>query len=316
MKGLQLSIIIVNYKTPGYTAAAIKSIYEQTRSISFEILVADNDSRDDSRELITSGFPAVKWVQLPSNFGYGRAINEAVKSAEGQHLLFLNSDLVILDRAIDKTFEYFTENKKNKIGIVACRLLNSDMSEQRSVYYTNAGFNELIYENCIYIHFFQRAFPIQSKEIRVLKGAFLMMEYAVFKEAGCFDPDFFMFSEESHLCRKIMRLDYKLGFYPGASVIHFEEKSFFNNETRKVRYISSFIMLRKIHGIAGLLLWIFLYFINFLMFIPFSLFYKRKVSSEEYKRFYVFFSVFAKNFKKIIHTKNKCSYIKATRKLA
>src|SRR5438128_2375347 len=67
-----LTIIIVHYKTPGLLADCLRSIYARPWGISFEIIIVDNASGDDSRERIMGAFPQVKWIDMGYNAGFAR----------------------------------------------------------------------------------------------------------------------------------------------------------------------------------------------------------------------------------------------------
>src|SRR5688500_15595084 len=104
---MDLSIILVNYKSPHLALDCIKSIYQETKKLSFEIIVVDNFSEDNSREVILQKYPAVIWIQMPYNAGFARANNAGIKAANGTYVLILNTDTIILDGALDKAVELF-----------------------------------------------------------------------------------------------------------------------------------------------------------------------------------------------------------------
>ena len=67
---MNLSIIIVNYKTPQLLIDCLTTVFAETRQITFEVLVVDNASGDNSRELVTRAFPQVQWIQMSYNAGF------------------------------------------------------------------------------------------------------------------------------------------------------------------------------------------------------------------------------------------------------
>ena len=88
---MDLSIIIVNYKSPFLVLNCLRSIYDETRRHSFEVIVVDNHSEDSSKEVITSQFTGVRWVQMDFNAGFARANNAGIRAAVGDLILLLNS---------------------------------------------------------------------------------------------------------------------------------------------------------------------------------------------------------------------------------
>ncbi|MBP6661019.1 MAG: glycosyltransferase, partial [Chitinophagales bacterium] len=96
---MDLSIVIVNYKSPQLILSCLKTIYNETKIISFEIIIVDNDSNDDSRQIIQQHYPNVQWIQMDYNSGFARANNAGIRNAKGEFLLLLNSDTLILENA-------------------------------------------------------------------------------------------------------------------------------------------------------------------------------------------------------------------------
>ena len=83
-KSLDVSIIIVNYNTKELTRNCLKSVFEQTKNISFEVIVSDNGSNDGSIEMIKSDFPQVVFIENNANLGFGVANNRGLKNCKGK----------------------------------------------------------------------------------------------------------------------------------------------------------------------------------------------------------------------------------------
>ncbi|MEY4860818.1 MAG: hypothetical protein RL059_517 [Bacteroidota bacterium] len=117
---LDLSIIIVNYKTPSITVDCIESIYKQNSTLNFEIIVVDNDSQDNSETFVTEKFSEVIWINNHSNEGFGRANNIGIKKSKGEFILLLNSDTIIIDNAIQTALsrlksDTFSKLERNRV---------------------------------------------------------------------------------------------------------------------------------------------------------------------------------------------------------
>src|SRR5918993_143471 len=102
---MHLSIIIVNYKTPELTVDCLRSVFDQTRDIDFEVIVVDNDSQDASNDIIMGAFPQISWLQMGYNAGFARANNSAIRQSRGEAVLLLNSDTINRDNAIGECFQ-------------------------------------------------------------------------------------------------------------------------------------------------------------------------------------------------------------------
>ena len=112
---MDVSIILVNYKTKDLTINAIKSVIEKTQGINFEIFVVDNNSKDGSIEAIEKEFPNINIIKNPINAGFGAANNLAINQAKGKYILCLNTDTLLINNAI-KIMYNFMEKEENKVN--------------------------------------------------------------------------------------------------------------------------------------------------------------------------------------------------------
>ena len=97
---MDVSVIIVNYNTSALTLQCLHTLYEYTSGVSFEVIVVDNYSSDDSVSLIEKNFPQVTLLKSDVNLGFGRANNLAARQARGKYLFLLNSDAIVISNII------------------------------------------------------------------------------------------------------------------------------------------------------------------------------------------------------------------------
>ena len=100
---IRLSIIIVSFNTKELTLWGLRSVFDSLKSkpFGYEVIVVDNNSNDGSIGAIAKEFPLVNLIKNSKNRGYGAANNQAVREAKGELILLLNSDIVVLDNAIE-----------------------------------------------------------------------------------------------------------------------------------------------------------------------------------------------------------------------
>lgn len=110
---MDVSVIIVNYNTLDLTRNCLKSIYEQTKDINFEVIVSDNGSVDGSIEMIRQDFPQVVLIENNANLGFGAANNRGLKIARGKYILYLNSDTLLQNNVVKIFYDYW-ETYENK----------------------------------------------------------------------------------------------------------------------------------------------------------------------------------------------------------
>lgn len=223
---VDVSIIMVNYKTYKMTHEAINSIYNHTSGINFEIIVVDNGSNDGSVEYLTSD-NRIRIIPSEENLGFGKANNLGLKYASGRNILFLNTDTKIKDNSICLLSKYLDTHPK--VGALGGNLIDGNgtptQSFERSfpgpIHVLNALTNGLLYKilygkNIIYCH---------SKEpinVAYISGADLMIPKNILKQVGSFDPDFFMYYEETDLCFRIKKAGYNARILPSSTIIHYE----------------------------------------------------------------------------------------------
>ncbi len=281
---MDLSIIFVNYKTAQLLLDCIDSIYTQTKTLSVEIIVADNFSQDDSKQIVTSKYSAVVWIDMPYNAGFARANNTGIKIATGEFVLILNTDTIIMDGALDKAVALFKAEK----AAVACgvQLLNTDGSHQISgAHFIKGGLNFLL--PLPYLGNFVRYWGYRLKstipsitsvsdkmEVDWIVGAFILTTSAIAKNT-LLDEDFFMYAEEIEWCSRL-RQQGKLFLYEAPKVIHLggaTSGSFYNTEendnsknlwNKKGRQIliSMMLRIRKQYGVGWFLLMLLVFIVE------------------------------------------------------
>lgn len=151
---MQLSIIIVHYKTPQLLLECVKSIYSNTTNVDFEVMIVDNDSQDNSEDLIKQHFKNTVWINSGYNAGFARANNTGIRAAKGEYILLLNPDSFIKDDFL-KNMLYFYQRKDTdgKLGLLGCRVISSiDGSLQVGSGLGFSSFKKHIKANPIYIY--------------------------------------------------------------------------------------------------------------------------------------------------------------------
>lgn len=290
-----VSIIIVSYNTLALLRDCLTSIYERITGISFEIIVVDNNSADDSCRMLTEEFPRVKLIASPENLGFGRANNLAIKAAQGKYLFFLNSDTVLLNNALMPFYEY-CEHSKEKIGALGA-ILKSSSGENVHSYGRFITIGGLLLDVFLkYLKPFgwdyqkELLYPksVDSfKEVDYVTGAALFVPRRVVEELGAFDPRFFMYCEEVDWQKRMQKAGYKRRIIQGPEIVHLEGGSD-SSASRAWSYSrlgnvfnSRNKYIRKYYGLVWFCLFAFL---NSLLWFP-ILFLSRRKFSEKVRLF-------------------------------
>lgn len=267
---VRYSIIIVNYKTPQLIIDCISSICDTTPLSETEIIIVDNHSADNSRQLIVTAHPFVHWLDMGYNSGFARANNAGIKVAKGNIILLLNSDTLNVKNAIQKCFTRLEKNSNIACGV---QLLNADRTPQISGNYVLKGglnylmalpyIGKLIRRGGLSIGIKKTniASTTITAEVDWINGAFLMVKKSAIEKAGYLDEDFFLYSEEAEWCSRLKKVG-KLCIYGDLNIIHLEGGSSneaYNSQTRGYQnlsdkkgfqiIVSNFVRFRKEFGI-------------------------------------------------------------------
>lgn len=226
MKAAELSIIIVNYNTKVLLKNCLDSIINHTTDVNYEILVVDNASTDGSQDMIKDLYPQIELQCNKENEGFSRANNQGYRLSGGDYLLFLNSDTLIRNDTILTMMTYIKNNPY--VGIVGPKIVNAENRPSRS--YMRFLNVKVLFLGSRYLSWF-----INTKKYRLhydtydfkstrivpwLSGACFMMRRQVFKEAGCFDENYFLYLEDMDLCMQVKKRGNNNIYLPCAEIVH------------------------------------------------------------------------------------------------
>jgi GT2 family glycosyltransferase len=226
----KLSIIILNYNTRDLLKECLESLEKVKSETSFEVIVCDNGSSDDSVQLVKSNFKWVKIIENNENVGFAKGNNAARNVVQGEDVLFLNSDTVMYENTLKKCVNYMSSNPD--VGALTCKALLSngslDKDTRRSFITPWIGFVHLFLQ-------LDRFFPKsklfgqywygyidenKTHEIDAIQGAFFMTRKKILDKVGWFDEDYFLDAEDIDLSWKIKHAGWKNVYYPEVSILH------------------------------------------------------------------------------------------------
>ncbi len=250
---MDVSVVIVNYNTKDLILDCINSVIEKTKDINYEIIVADNNSADESVSAIKNKFPSVKILELEENIGFGRANNKGIKIAGGKYIFCLNPDTVLLNNAIKILFDFMEAHEE--AGAAGGNLYDKNLKPCYSFGYGDDIISLLFRKTILkWTHrpVFRRIKDYEKnrdkskvQEVNNITGADLILRKSVLDKVGCFNEKFFMYFEETELETRIRRAGYKIFFVPESKIIHFEDK-FRNNKHKNKHFQESFVEYYRI----------------------------------------------------------------------
>lgn len=290
---VNLSIIIVNYKSLPLIRDCLNSIFMRKPDLQIEVIIVNNDELQERDNQILNRYPEVKWADMGYNAGFARANNEGFRRASGEVFLLLNPDTIIPQGALDKSFRQLINSDYIACGV---QLLNEDASPQISGnYFITGGLNYLLplpyIGNCM--KWIAGLFSIKKPhvaeasslvEVDWINGAFIMVKEWAARKAGLMDEDFFLYAEEVEWCARLRKIG-KLCILGDVQVFHLQGmtanetfiskgKGYYNLFDRKGLQImlSNLVRIRKQYGIFWFLFILMIYTIDIPVFFAGNLF--------------------------------------------
>ena len=229
---LNLSIIIVNYNTKEFLRKCITSIVKNVNGISYEIIVVDNNSSDNSSEMVGKEFPQVKLIANRKNNGFSKANNQGVKISKGsKYVLFLNSDTIIHDQTIKRMINFM--NLHENAGASTCKLVmtngKADDATHRgfptpwNAFSRFIGLEKLFPKSKLFAGYSLGWMDFEkTHEIDALAGAFMLVRRIAGEEVKWWDEDYFFYGEDIDFCYMLKQKGWKIYYVPDVSVTHYK----------------------------------------------------------------------------------------------
>ncbi|MFC5861911.1 glycosyltransferase family 2 protein [Acidicapsa dinghuensis] len=261
-----ISIVIVSFNTRDVLRQSLQTVVQETGNLKIEVFVVDNNSRDGSVEMVHSEFPFVLALSSAVNLGFGAANNLALKQARGKYIVLLNSDAFLRPDALRLAFQHM-ENAP-KVGLAGGRLMSRDSSWQpsarmfpslRSDFLAMSGLAHR-FRDSRFFGYSDRTWadPTEPAQVDWVPGAFSIIRADALRQVGFFDPDFFLYSEEVDLCRRIKNAGFNIMYWPDIEIIHIGgessrqmnsfEMSHVGAQLTRWRMRSTLLYYRKHHG--------------------------------------------------------------------
>lgn len=223
---MKLSIIIVNWNTRDLLLQAVGSVMDYPRDFSYEVIVVDNHSQDQSVSTLKRAYPQAIVIENDRNLGFAKANNQALEIAKGEYVLLLNSDTIVREGALEALVSYC--DKHPEIMMAGPKLLNEDGSFQfasrrnlpnpsRAIRYF-LGLDRKKTSSSSYKRFDDD--PDQTEYVEAISGAAMMFRREVYESLGGLDESFFMYGEDLDFCKRVGDRGWKIAYVAEARIVH------------------------------------------------------------------------------------------------
>jgi len=228
---MKLSICIVNYYTEEQIKRLLESISLYRPECLHEVIIVDNgDSMQQLKELKEDFGEWIHILSPQQNIGYGAAQNRAAKKAVGEYLLLLNPDIEVEEGSLDRLI-HLAETMA-PFGVIGPQLIHPDGTLQDS-FRRFPRFRDLFSKRLGIDRFFKKSmdhYLMNDKSMNKpttadwLVGAAMLMKRSTFLEQGGFDERFFLFFEDTDLCRRLKASDLDVWYVPNATFLHSQKR--------------------------------------------------------------------------------------------
>lgn len=234
MSKIDLSIIIPSFNTKELILECIESIVKTAKKVSYEIIVVDNNSSDGSVEAIENLKQKTKNLKLilnKENVGFSKANNQGVKESSGRYLLFLNSDTVVYENALDGMVEFMDSNPKAGAATCYLEMPNGELDDAshrgfptpwRSLTHFT-GVSKLFKGSQI-LNGYHLGYKNLDKihEIEACAGAFMIVRRVAGEAMKWWDEDFFWYGDDLDFCYRLKEKGWKIYFVPEYKILHYK----------------------------------------------------------------------------------------------
>lgn len=225
-----LSICIVTLNTRALLRDCLRSIYENTNAVSFEIVVVDNNSRDGTVEMLRAEFPEICLMVNDHNAGFTRPSNQALRASQGKYALLLNNDTLILPQALDRLVEFM--EAQPAVGICGPKVLNRDGSLQKQcrrsfatpwdLFCYFSGLSTLFPKSRLFGRYLMTyADEDTTQEADAISGSCMLIRREVMDQIGLLDERFFAYQEDADYCFRAKQAGWKIYYFGGAQIVHY-----------------------------------------------------------------------------------------------
>jgi hypothetical protein len=246
---MDISIIIVSWNVKDKLRENIKSIYRSVGDFSFEIFVVDNDSFDDSANMVKHTFPDVNLIRNKENLGFAKACNQGIKRARGKYILLLNPDMKLERNTLNNFIAWLKNNPQ--ADIASCKLVDEKGNIIRHVRRFPTFYDQLAIVlklphllPSVLNKYLRKDFDYnKSSKVDSVRGAFFVIKKDSFKNC-LLDKRYFLWFEEVDFCKYAQSKGKEVWYTGEAQAIDLVGRSFSQLRTYQTQKYFSDSMLK------------------------------------------------------------------------
>lgn len=230
-----VSIIIVTYNSEQYIVNCLSSIFNSVLDITFEVIIADNNSMDYTKKIVKDNYADIVLIENSENLGFAKANNQALKVAKGKYIFLLNPDTEVSKNALDKFYNYMENESNQNIWCIGGQLVDEFGQPSKSygrfpnifdIIFEQSGLKGLVLKFLGGGFFSRNQWIGESKQVPFVMGCNMFIKKEVLEKIGYFNELFFLNYEEVELCWRAKQKCFKSMVVPEVIIKHYSGKSF------------------------------------------------------------------------------------------
>jgi len=230
---MKLSIIITHHNTLELLDLCIKSIKDTVGNLDYEIIIVDSEAKENNQGFIKDKHSEIIYLGFKKNLGYSKIVNEGIRKTQGEYVLILNADIIVLENTISEMINYL--NKHKDVGIVGPQLLDFTNNVQASCF-NNPDWKAILTRRTFLgktkwgKNILKNFTPTNTKtdsaqEVDWVQGSAMIFKKNAVDKVGLWDENFFMYFEDTDWCRRFWQNDLKVVYLTNAKMVHYYHRS-------------------------------------------------------------------------------------------
>lgn len=231
---MELSVIIVSYNVSELLKNCLRSVKKASENVDCEIFVVDNNSTDDSCDMVEREFSEILLLKNKVNSGFSTANNQAIRLSKGRFILLLNPDTVIEHDTLVKCINFMKDHPD--AGAIGVRMINGNgkflpeskraLPTPQTAFFKSFGLSYLFPESRLFNRYYLAHINMfETSLTEVISGAFMFIRGEALLKTGLLDEDFFMYGEDIDLSYRLLQAGYNNYYFPDTQIIHLKGRS-------------------------------------------------------------------------------------------
>ncbi len=243
---MKLSVIIVNYNVRYFLEQALYAVRKAMQNVEGEVFVVDNNSVDDSVQMVQDKFPEVQLIANKDNPGFSIANNQAIRISKGEYVLLLNPDTVVEEDTFEKVVAFMDATPDaGGLGVKMIDGSGAFLPESKRGFPTpfvafckTVGLSR-IFPNSKRFNQYHLGYldKDETHKVEVLAGAFMLLRKSALDKIGLLDETFFMYGEDIDLSYRIIQGGYQNYYFADTTIIHYKGES---TKKGSLNYVKAF----------------------------------------------------------------------------